>query len=108
MAKKATKASNDDGSAKVVEVLDTISGFTLMELAELVKAFEEKFGVQAAGMMVPLGAGGAQAAAEAPVEGVGAESSGEAREGSGEQGEGGGAGEGGDHAEGGEGGLRRR
>jgi len=64
MAKKATQA-NDEHSGKVAEVLDAISGFTVMELAELVKAFEERFNVQAMGMAVPVGAAGAGAGAGA-------------------------------------------
>jgi len=63
MAKKATQV-NDEHSGKVAEVLDAISGFTVMELAELVKAFEERFNVQAMGMAVPVGAAGAGAVAE--------------------------------------------
>ena len=35
-------------SEKVKEVLDKISGFTLLELSELVKAFETEFGIEAA------------------------------------------------------------
>jgi large subunit ribosomal protein L7/L12 len=35
-------------SPKVMEVLDKISGFTLLELAELVEAFETRFNVKAA------------------------------------------------------------
>ena len=48
-------------SPKVQQVLDLVSGMTLMESAELVKAFEAKFGVSAA----PVAAAAAPAAAAA-------------------------------------------
>ena len=47
---------------KVQEVLDKISGFTVLELAELVEAFQDKFNVSAAPMMAAGVAPGAQAA----------------------------------------------
>lgn len=50
-------------SAKVAQVLDLVSGMTLLEAAELVKAFEEKFGVSAAPVAVAAGAPAAGAAA---------------------------------------------
>ncbi|MGH2698320.1 MAG: 50S ribosomal protein L7/L12 [Actinomycetota bacterium] len=50
------------------EVLDAISNWTVLELSEFVKAFEEKFGVSAAAPVAvaagPTGTGGAEAAAE--------------------------------------------
>lgn len=57
-------------SAKVEEIIETIGGLTVLELAELVKALEEKFGVSAAAPMMVAGgaaAGGAggEEAAEA-------------------------------------------
>ena len=52
-------------SEKVVEIIDTIGGLTVLELAELVKALEEKFGVSAAApVMMAGGGGGDEAAAE--------------------------------------------
>ena len=45
-------------SPKVQQVLDLVSGMTLLESAELVKAFEQKFGVSAA----PVAAAAAVAA----------------------------------------------
>jgi len=53
------------------EVLDAISNWTVLELSEFVKAFEEKFGVTAAApmAMAAAGAGGA-APAEAEEEQV--------------------------------------
>ena len=48
------------------DVLEYISGLTVLELSELVKDFEEKFGVSAAAVAVAAGpaAGGAAAAEE--------------------------------------------
>lgn len=45
------------------EILDAIAGMTVLEVSELVKAMEEKFGVSAAAP-VAMVAGGAAAAAE--------------------------------------------
>ncbi len=52
------------------EILEAISSMTVLELAELVKAFEEKFGVSAAAPMAVAAApaGGAAAAPVAEVE----------------------------------------
>ncbi|MBM5571841.1 MULTISPECIES: 50S ribosomal protein L7/L12 [Deefgea] len=48
------------------DILEAVGSLTVMELNELVKAFEEKFGVSAAAMAVagPAGAAGGAAAAE--------------------------------------------
>jgi large subunit ribosomal protein L7/L12 len=57
----ATKTLSHD------EVLDAISNWTVLELSEFVKAFEEKFGVSAAApvaVAAPGGGGGAEAAVE--------------------------------------------
>ena len=46
------------------DILEAVAGMTVMELNDLVKAFEEKFGVSAASMAVAApGAGGGAAAA---------------------------------------------
>ena len=45
------------------DVLEYISGLSVLELSELVKEFEEKFGVSAAPVVVAGGAGGSAAAA---------------------------------------------
>jgi len=45
-----------------------IEGMTVLELNSLVKALEEKFGVSAAAMAMPMAAAGGGAAAAAPVE----------------------------------------
>src|SRR5215211_470256 len=47
--------------------LSSLDNMSVMELNDLVKAIEEKFGVSAAAMAAPAGAGGGAAAA-APVE----------------------------------------
>jgi large subunit ribosomal protein L7/L12 len=46
------------------EILDAVGALTVMELNDLVKAFEEKFGVSAAAVAVAGPAGGAAAAVE--------------------------------------------
>lgn len=54
---------------KVAEIVEAVKGLTVLELAELVKAFEEEFGVSAAAPVAMAVAPGAAAApAEAPVE----------------------------------------
>ena len=49
------------GSEKVEELIKSIEGMTVMELADMVKALEEKFGVQANMPMMAMPAGGAAA-----------------------------------------------
>ena len=49
------------------EILDSISGMTVLELSELLKEFEERFGVTAAAP-VAVAAPGAGGGAEAPAE----------------------------------------
>ena len=51
------------------DILEAVAGMTVMELNDLVKAFEEKFGVSAAAMAVAApGAGAAAPAAEEKTE----------------------------------------
>ncbi|MCL5980720.1 50S ribosomal protein L7/L12 [Acidithiobacillus sulfuriphilus] len=52
-------------SLSKAEILDAIAGMTVLELSELIKEMEEKFGVSAAAVAVaaPAGAGGGEAAA---------------------------------------------
>ena len=50
------------------DVLDAISGMTVIELKELLDAFEEKFGVTAAAPVAVAAAGGPVAAAPAEEE----------------------------------------
>jgi large subunit ribosomal protein L7/L12 len=47
------------------EFLDAVGAMSVMELNDLVKAFEEKFGVSAAAMAAPAAGGGAGPAAAA-------------------------------------------
>ncbi|MGE5484409.1 MAG: 50S ribosomal protein L7/L12 [Ignavibacteriales bacterium] len=57
--------------SKVQDVLELVKGMTVLELAELVKAFETEFGVSAAAPVVaaaPAAAGAAAAAPEAAAE----------------------------------------
>ena len=48
------------------DVLDAVANWTVLELSEFVKAFEEKFGVTAAAPVAVAAAGGGGAAAAAP------------------------------------------
>jgi large subunit ribosomal protein L7/L12 len=50
------------------EILDSISNMTVLELSELLKEFEEKFGVTAAAPVAAVAAPGAGGGAEAPAE----------------------------------------
>tara|TARA_B100000902_G_scaffold140742_1_gene138679 strand:+ start:548 stop:958 length:411 start_codon:yes stop_codon:yes gene_type:complete len=61
-----TVASETVASEKVAEIIETIGGLTVLELAELVKALEDKFGVSAAApvMMAGGAGGGGESAAE--------------------------------------------
>ena len=59
--------------SKITKLVDEIVGLTVMELSELVKAIEKKFGVEAAVPMMAAGsaavqAAGAEAAAEEQTE----------------------------------------
>ena len=54
-------------SGKMQEIIGSIETMSVLELADLVKALEEKFGVSASAPMMVAGAG-AGAAAAAPVE----------------------------------------
>lgn len=49
--------------SKVQEILEAVKGMTVLELSELVKAFEEEFGVSAAAPMAMAAAPGAAVAA---------------------------------------------
>ena len=50
------------------DILEAVAGLTVMELNDLVKAFEEKFGVSAAALAVAGGAAAGGAAAEEKTE----------------------------------------
>ena len=50
--------------AKIDELLETIDTLTVVELAELVKGIEEKYGVSAAAVAAPVAGGAVAGAAE--------------------------------------------
>ena len=50
--------------AKIDELLETIDTLTVVELADLVKGIEEKYGVSAAAVAAPVAGGAAAGAAE--------------------------------------------
>ncbi len=54
--------------SKVQEILEAVKGMTVLELSELVKAFEEEFGVSAAAPVAVAAAPGAAPAADAAPE----------------------------------------
>lgn len=53
---------------KVEEIIEAVKGLTVLELSQLVKAFEEEFGVSAAAPMAVMAAPAAGGAAAAPAE----------------------------------------
>lgn len=61
---KAAKAEKPKKSGALDDIMNTIKGMSVMELAELVKALEEEFGVSAA---APVAVAAAAPAAEAAV-----------------------------------------
>ena len=67
--KTAKKPAAKDTSMSIDRIIEAVSSMTVLELSQLVKALEEKFGVTAAAPMLAMGAGlvGAGPAA-APVE----------------------------------------
>ncbi len=68
--KKATKkkATAKEAKMSMDDILDSLSSMTVLELSELVKALEERFGVSAAAPMMAVGVAPTAAAAAAPVE----------------------------------------
>jgi len=50
--------------SKIQEVLEIVKGMTVLELSELIKSFEEEFGVSAAAPMAMMAAAPAGAAAD--------------------------------------------
>ena len=66
----STKAASTKAAkvSKVDKVIQSIEKLSVLELSELVKALEEKFGVSAAAPVAVAAAPGAPAAAEAPAE----------------------------------------
>jgi len=61
-----TKEVKVELTEKMKSVMQTIEGMTVLELADLVKALEDKFGVQAAAAVAMPMAGGAAAGGAAP------------------------------------------
>jgi large subunit ribosomal protein L7/L12 len=66
---QASEVKSVEPSGKIAQVLDMVAGMTLLEAAQLVKAFEQKFGVSAASAVAAAPAavaveGKAQAAEE--------------------------------------------
>ena len=64
-----TEVEKTEYTEKITQVLELVEGMSLLEASQLVKAFEEKFGVSAsAAMAVPVagaaGGGGGEAAKE--------------------------------------------
>jgi len=62
-----TEVEKTEYTEKITQVLELVEGMSLLEASQLVKAFEEKFGVSAsAAMAVPVAgaAGGGEAAKE--------------------------------------------
>jgi len=57
-----TEEAQKEFSPKVTEILDKVGEFTLLELSELVEAFEDRFNVQAQAMAAPVAMAGAAAA----------------------------------------------
>lgn len=69
--KKQTKVKEASSGAKTMskeDIISVVKNMTVLELAELVKALEEEFGVTAAAPVAMAVAGGAPAAAAAPEE----------------------------------------
>jgi large subunit ribosomal protein L7/L12 len=62
---EATATEGKQYSEKVQEILDKVSEFTLLELSDLVSAFEDRFGITAAAMAPVAVAGAGAVAAEA-------------------------------------------
>jgi len=52
-------------NSKLAQIIETVKGLTVIELADLVHALEKEFGVSAAAVAAPAGAGGAAAPAAA-------------------------------------------
>jgi len=65
-AKETKKAAA--GSKSLEDILSTVENMTVLELSELVKALEDKFGVSAQAMVAAAPAAGAATAGAAPAE----------------------------------------
>lgn len=68
-AKKTTTAVKETSQLTKDDILEAVKGMTVLELSELIKSFEETFGVSAAAPVAVVAAPqGGQAAAEAAAE----------------------------------------
>jgi large subunit ribosomal protein L7/L12 len=70
-AKKQSKTKEASSGAKAMskeDIIGVVKNMTVLELAELVKALEEEFGVSAAAPVAMAAVGGAASAAAAPEE----------------------------------------
>lgn len=68
-AKKTTTAVKETSQLTKDDILEAVKGMTVLELSELIKSFEETFGVSvAAPVAVAAASQGGQAAAEAAAE----------------------------------------
>lgn len=65
---KKPKAASAKKSGAIDEIMTTVKGMSVLELAELVKALEDEFGVTAAAPVAVAAAPGAEAAAPAAEE----------------------------------------
>ena len=62
----AEETKKAPATGKVAEILEAVKGMTVMELADLVKAMEEEFGVTAAAPVMAAAPGAVAAAGAAP------------------------------------------
>lgn len=63
-ATETVEQDEKEYSEKVTEILDKVGEFTLIELSELVEAFEDRFNVEASAMAAPVAGGVAAGGAE--------------------------------------------
>jgi len=70
MAKEQTKQSSDPnkGKKETEKKAEHLDNLTVLELADYIKEFEERYDVSASAAAIPMVAAGAQAAGEAPAE----------------------------------------
>ncbi len=60
-----TELEKTENTEKITQVLELVEGMSLLEASQLVKAFEEKFGVSASAVMAAPAAGAAAGGGEA-------------------------------------------
>ena len=71
-AKETTKEKKETKVSKLTkdQFFEHLDGLTVLELADYIKEFEDRYGVSAAAAMAPAAAAGASAGGEAPAEEV--------------------------------------